>query len=328
MIYFVIFCLFTALTMYLLLGGADFGAGILELFSPRAKRKHLQHVTYKAIGPIWEANHIWLILAVVILFVGFPSIHALMVTHLHIPLTLVLIGIIFRGTAFVFKHYDAVRDESQSIYDRIFMYSSMLTPLFLGIAAGAVLGGRVDPNATDFYGAFVAPWLNPFAFSVGLFTVSICAFLAAVYLIGENDDPNHVTRFTTKAKWANIAVVGSGGLVLLFGSSEWRSDFVLGLGGLGLAVAAVAVVLLWTALGKKRFGWARVVAAGQVVAVLAAVGGHGFPSLAPGVDFMDAAAGEGTIRGLGWALVGGLALIGPALAFLFKVFKTAEAPGK
>ena len=143
MIYFVIFCLFTALATYLLLGGADFGAGILELFSPKAKRKHLQNVTYKAIGPIWEANHIWLILAVVILFVGFPSIHALMVTHLHIPLTLVLIGIIFRGTAFVFKHYDAVQDGTQVIYDRIFMYSSAFTPFFLGVAAGAVLSGGI-----------------------------------------------------------------------------------------------------------------------------------------------------------------------------------------
>lgn len=321
MVYFVLFCLFTALSLYLLLGGADFGAGVLELLSPPSKRAHLQHVTYKAIGPIWEANHIWLILAVVILFVGFPTIHALLVTHLHIPLTLVLVGIIFRGTAFVFRHYDAVKDGSQAIYDRIFMYSSAVTPFFLGVTAGALLGGGIDPAAGDFYGAYLAPWLNPFALSVGLFVVAICAFLAAVYLIGEDGDRSHVTRFTTKAKWANILVVASGGLALAFASGEWRSGFIWGWGGVGLAVAALGVLALWWALGRERYGMARVVAGAQVMVVLAAAGGHAFPELAPGVDLLDAAAGAATVNVLGWALVAGLALIAPALFFLMRVFK-------
>ena len=147
MIYFIITTFYIALAAYLLLGGADFGAGILEVFTPKAKRSHHQHVTYKAIGPIWEANHIWLILSLVILFVGFPGIHTAMVTHLHIPLTLMLVGIVLRGTAFVFKHYDAVQDGSQVVYDRIFRMGSVVAPFFLGTTAGAMVGATAGAMA-------------------------------------------------------------------------------------------------------------------------------------------------------------------------------------
>ena len=92
---------------------------------------------YHAIGPVWEANHMWLIIAIVILFVGFPFIYATMSVSLHIPLTAMLLGIIARGTAFTFRHYDAVVDDMQVIYRRIFMYASCITPLFLGIIAGS-----------------------------------------------------------------------------------------------------------------------------------------------------------------------------------------------
>ncbi len=115
MIYFVILCLFIGIATYLLLGGADYGAGVLELFTAPKKREYHQNLTYKAIGPVWEANHVWLILVLVIVFVGFPTLHAQVMTHLHIPLTILLVGIILRGTAFVFKHYDAVHVGSQRL---------------------------------------------------------------------------------------------------------------------------------------------------------------------------------------------------------------------
>lgn len=327
MIHFVIFCLFVSLTAYLLLGGADFGAGILELFTARDKRAHHQHVTYKAIGPIWEANHIWLILAIVILFVGFPKIHQTIVTQLHIPLTLLLVGIIFRGTAFVFRHYDAYKDESKQVYDTIFRYSSFVTPFFLGVIAGAVLGHSLSAPGeapADFYAQFMAPWLNPFALSVGLFTVAICAFLAASYLIGEApEDETHVRRFKRKAQIANLVVVLAGGLVLWSGGTDFWREFVWGIGGLGILLGSLGTVVFWLLLARRRFIAARIGAAAQVVLILLAIGAARFPELIPGMDLYAYSAEGGTIPVLGGALIGGLLLIGPALFFLFRVFKTA-----
>ncbi len=326
MIYFVILCLFIGLATYLLLGGADYGAGVLELFTARKDRKYHQHITYKAIGPVWEANHVWLILVLVIVFVGFPVLNTQVMTYLHLPLTIMLVGIILRGTAFVFKHYDAVQDGAQAIYDRVYAWSSILVPLAMGLVAGAILGDKIDPEAADFAGTYLAPWLNPFAFSVGVFTVAICTFLAAAYLIGEGapGDETHITRFTRKAKWANIVVVISGGLVLLFASVQFREAFLFGAGGIGIVVASIGVVAFWMMLGKRRFMVARVLAAGQVLMILVAAGMYRWPELINGQSLYDMAAPSATINVLGGALIAGLLLIGPAFVYLYLVFKRSR----
>src|ERR1700759_381540 len=142
MIYVVIIYLWLALLLYLLLGGADFGAGIIELFTSKDNKAQARKLMYEAIGPIWEANHMWLIIAIVILFVGFPLIYSDICTYLHIPLLIMLLGITARGTAFSFRNYDAVKDErTQNLYNHIFVYSSFITPLFLGIIAGSAISG-------------------------------------------------------------------------------------------------------------------------------------------------------------------------------------------
>ncbi|HWZ35991.1 MAG TPA: cytochrome d ubiquinol oxidase subunit II, partial [Mucilaginibacter sp.] len=141
----VIIFLFFAILLYFLLGGADFGAGIIELFTSDNNKSRTRATMYQAIGPIWEANHMWLIIAVVILFVGFPDIYSNMCTYLHIPLLAMLMGIIARGTAFAFRNYDAIKGErTQALYNNIFVYSSFLTPLFLGIIAGSALSRQID----------------------------------------------------------------------------------------------------------------------------------------------------------------------------------------
>src|SRR3984885_12971201 len=144
MLYVVIAYLWASILLYLLLGGADFGAGILELFTSEKNRGITRKTMYRAIGPIWEANHMWLIIAIVILFVGFPAIYTTMSIHLHIPLVIMLMGIIARGTAFAFRNYDAVTDNMQKVYNKIFVYSSFITPLFLGIIAGSAVSGMID----------------------------------------------------------------------------------------------------------------------------------------------------------------------------------------
>lgn len=112
--------LWLSICLYIILGGADFGAGIVELFTNKKARHKTGKIMYESIAPVWEANHMWLIIAIVVMFVGFPKIYALMSTYLHIPLILMLVGIIARGTAFTFRHYDAVEDKWQILYTQIF----------------------------------------------------------------------------------------------------------------------------------------------------------------------------------------------------------------
>ena len=131
--YVVILYLWLSILLYLCLGGADFGAGIVELVTSKKNRSATRKTLHHAIGPIWEANHMWLIIAIVILFVGFPVIYSAISIYLHIPLLIMLMGIIARGTAFAFRNYDAVKDELQWWYTRIYVLSSFITPLFLGV---------------------------------------------------------------------------------------------------------------------------------------------------------------------------------------------------
>src|ERR1700712_1586960 len=181
MLYVVMLYLWTSILLYVLLGGADFGAGIVELFTSSKNKSKTRKTMYQAIGPIWEANHMWLIITIVILFVGFPVIYTTMSIHLHIPLAIMLLGIIARGTAFAFRNYDAVIDDMQKIYNKIFVYSSFITPLVLGIIAGSAVSGAIDLRATTFMDAYIFSWLNFFSFAVGFFTVTTCGYLAAIF---------------------------------------------------------------------------------------------------------------------------------------------------
>ena len=154
-----------SLLLYVLLGGADFGAGIIEIVTGK---KGINTIS-KAIAPVWEANHIWLIVIIVVLFNAFPAVYSTVTSYLHIPLMLILLGIIFRGTAFTFRYYDPFQDKSHRVYTFVFKLFSVLTPFFLGLALGAVILGRMtlSPDAT-FYELYVAPWLNFFSLTLGV----------------------------------------------------------------------------------------------------------------------------------------------------------------
>ncbi len=202
-----------SLLFYCLFAGADFGAGILEAFRGTHRREEQGTIISHAIGPVWEANHVWLILAVVILFTGFPNAYSALSITFHIPLTLMLIGIVLRGCAFAFRHYDAVRDNSQHYYTTIFIVSSFLAPVMLGVVAGGTLLGASSPVEEGFYAAFIRPWANLFCFSIGVFTCVLFTFLAAVYLIGETQETEMRQIFVRRARIVNVAA--QVGLVLI-----------------------------------------------------------------------------------------------------------------
>jgi len=331
MLYVDIVFLFFAIVLYFLLGGADFGAGIIELFTSTNNKSRTRRTMYKAIGPIWEANHMWLIIAIVILFVGFPLIYSNICTYLHIPLLIMLMGVTARGTAFSFRNYDAVKDDKmQDVYNYIFVYSSFITPLFLGITAGSVISRQIDPASSDFLHTYIFSWLNFFSVAVGLFTVALCGFLAAIYLIGEAKEDFDVKRFTKKAVIMNAVAVGFGGLVFLAAEHEnvHLAYWLFGnpLSFTAIIAASLSLVLLWYLLRRKKTKIIRILAAFQVTMILIAVGYRHFPDIimvknGHNLSLLTDHAPATTIDDLGWGLLIGSLLILPALGYLFYSFQ-------
>jgi cytochrome d ubiquinol oxidase subunit II len=266
------FFLAVSILFYCLFAGADFGAGILEAFLSSRRREEQKKVIAHAMGPVWEANHVWLILAVVILFTGFPKAFSALSINFHIPLTLMLLGIILRGCAFTFRHYDAIQDQSQRYYSAIFIISSFLTPLMLGIVAGATLLGASRPIEEGFYAAFIRPWANLFCFSVGAFTGVLFALLAAVYLLGETQDSEMKQIFARRALVLNV-------LAIILGASVFVAAEIDGLAlarlFIGKAVsiasmigATLLLVPLSIAIRRDAVHSARILVAAQVGLVL------------------------------------------------------------
>jgi cytochrome d ubiquinol oxidase subunit II len=336
--YVVIAFLGLAILLYLLLGGADFGAGIVELFTSRRNRSVTRELAYQAIGPIWEANHMWLIIAVVILFVGYPGIYSVMSIYLHIPLLLLLLGIIARGTAFVFRNYDAVEDNMQIVYNRVFLYSSFITPLFVGIIAASAFSGHIDPDTHNFADAYVYSWLSPFTVAVGFFTVSLCGFLAAIYLIGEATNESDKVRFIRKAIGMNIAAVLSGAIVFIAAYTEKipLPDWIFGnaVGIAAVTAATISLGALWYIVYRGRTRIPRLLAGFQVTMILFALTFHHFPDfiiLRGGrhLSLLQHTAPASTVNALGWVLIAGSCLILPALYYLYSSFeKIKRAPGR
>jgi cytochrome bd ubiquinol oxidase subunit II len=330
----VIAYLWLSILLYLLLGGADFGAGIIELFTSRRNRKRTRKTLYHAIGPIWEANHMWLIIAIVILFVGFPEIYSEMSIYLHIPLLIMLLGIIARGTAFIFRHYDAIQDKSQSFYNRVFIGSSFITPLFLGILAGSAVSGRIDHKASDFADIFIFDWLNLFSVSVGLFTITLCGFLAAVYLVAEAEDETDRTRFVRKARFMNIAAFAAGVIVFISAIIEnvpllnWAFGNIVGI--IAVTVATASLWALWYYLSRRYIWLPRILAGFQVTMILLALSYAHFPDFiilknAANFSLFVHQAPPETMNALGMALLLGSVFILPALYYLYYSFKTIDS---
>ncbi|WP_231427682.1 MULTISPECIES: cytochrome d ubiquinol oxidase subunit II [Pedobacter] len=331
--YVVIAFLCLGILLYFLLGGADFGAGIIELFTSTKNRSRTRKTMYQAIGPVWEANHMWLIIAIVILFVGFPHIYTTMSVYLHIPLLIMLIGIIARGTAFVFRHYDAVKDDMQWLYNRIFRYSSFITALFLGIIAGSLISGHIDSEANDFVSAYIFSWLNWFSIAVGFFTVSLCGFLAAIYLIGETTDEHDKRRFIRKAEFMNIAAVIFGAMVFIAAELDniplidWVFKNAVGL--TAIILASLSLILLWYLLIKGKTKVLRILAGFQVTMILLAISYAHFPNFIQlkngnAISLFETVGPEKTIYSLGLALLLGSILILPFLGYLFYKFQKKE----
>jgi len=313
--------------LYVLLGGADYGAGIIEIFTGSKRMNTIS----KAIAPVWEANHIWIIVVIVILFNAFPEVYSTVTMYLHIPLMLVLIGIIFRGTAFAFRYYDPFQDRSHKIYTLLFKIFSLFTPFFLGVTLGAViLGNLTTDNTLSFHDRFIAPWLNLFPFSLGIFIVVLFTYLAAVYLIGESSDNESRKQFSRYSIRLLIALVFSGAFV--FVSAQVNGLNLLDMylhSGISISCAIIATVLLPVflyALRKGMKNMMRIIAGAQTAAILTGWFGIQYPVLVvlnntSSLTVYNTVAPAKTLLMMIIALVVGLAFVIPLLLYLFRVFK-------
>lgn len=325
-----------ALNGYVLLGGADFGGGVWDLFASGPRRAAQRALIAHAIGPIWEANHVWLIVVIVLLFTCFPPAFAALATTLHIPLTLMLLGIVLRGSAFTFRAYGGEGDLVQARWGVVFAVASTATPVVLGMCLGPLAAGAVvlPGQGRGFVEVFVAPWLTPFALGVGFLTLALFAFLAAVYLTLESDDPALREDFRRRALGAAAAVFvtafGTLGLAVA-GAPRMAAGLVRSVWALPLHVAAgVAALTAIGALWTRHFRTARVAAAAQVSLILWGWAFAQYPYLVPEtITIQAAAAPPVTLRLVAWVLLAGAVVLFPSLFYLFRVFKGsgAVAPG-
>ncbi len=317
--------LVAALVLYALFGGADFGGGVWDLLAMGPRQAEQRALIARALGPVWEVNHVWLILAVVILFSAFPRAFALLSVALHVPLTLLLLGIVFRGTAFTFRTYDARGDRVQRRWGLVFSGASVLSPALLGLCVGAIAGGQLRAGGPS------SAWLTPFALAVGALALCLFAFLAAVYLTAETHAPALQEDFRRRALGAGGAVFLAALAVLALARDGaprvWAgltdSPFALALH----AATAVTAVLAFCLLLTRRFAWARVAAAAQVALIVLGWAASQYPCLVvPDVTLQSAAASPITRRVLLGALAVGAALIVPSLLLLLRVFRAPPRP--
>lgn len=306
-----------ALTAYVLLGGADFGGGVWDLLASGPRKARQRDLIAHAISPVWEANHVWLILAIVLLFTCFPLAFSSIAIALHVPLTLMLIGIVLRGSAFVFQSHGGGGG-------RVFATSSVITPVLLGTSVGAVASGAVDQWASGkwvgFYAGYIAPWLTTFDLAVGLFTLACFAFLAAVYLTLETKDAELQEDFRLRAIAAGAAVAAMAVLGLVMFPEAPRVNQ-----GIVALVAAAALGALWS-LWRRRYNWARIAAAAQVSLIVWGWGLAQYPYLVPpNLKITDAASPRVTLELALIAVVAGAVVLFPSLYYLLRVFKAKSS---
>jgi cytochrome bd ubiquinol oxidase subunit II len=319
-----------ALNAYVLLAGADFGGGVWDFFARGDRAQAQRDLISHAIAPIWEANHVWLILVIVLLFTCFPAAFATIAIMLHIPLTLMLLGIVLRGSAFIFRSYGSELDAAQQRWGRVFAIASIATPVLLGMCVGAVATGAVgatnlSPTAS-FASQFIRPWFTLFGAGVGLLALALFSFLAAVYLTVEAEGTELQEDFRTRALWAAgaVFVIAFGVLALSWTEAPMvREMLMAGPWALPLhIVTGVAAVTAISALWTRRFRLARVAAAAQVTFILWGWAAAQYPYLLPPTLTIEAAAAPNrTLVLILWALVAGACVLLPSLYYLFRIFK-------
>jgi cytochrome d ubiquinol oxidase subunit II len=320
---FVAAVLLAGIVLYGVFGGADFGTGLWDLTAGGARRgSRPRALIDHAIGPVWEANHTWLIFCLVVLWTGFPIAFTAIMTTLYIPLGIAAFGIVLRGSGFAFRKV-STRTAEQRLNGMVYASSSVLTPFCFGAVAGAIASGRV-PSAG--HGDPVTSWLNPTGVLGGVLAVLTCGYLAAIFLIAEasRDSAADLERWSRRRAVVAAAAAGLTALVGLFvldADAHRLWTRLLQVGWPLIAVSGIAGVaaLLATAIPRFRAHPAAVRPLGglAVAAVLVGWGLAQYPYLlGDHLDLHSAAAPHATMVALGVVTVLAVLLVAPSLAWL------------
>jgi cytochrome bd ubiquinol oxidase subunit II len=326
--YIMLSILWLSLIAYAIFGGADYGAGFWDLLALGEDAERHRELINEALGPVWEANHVWLIFLVVGLFSAFPTPFSILVIVLFIPLTLALIGIVLRGAAFVFRtHGLRVGRPYLEIWTRVFSFSSIITPFFLGLSAAAVASGQIRTRGVPIQTDLGSTWRTPFSLTIGLMAVALCATLAAIFLTVEAANEKDTVmaeayRQRSLIAGAVTAVLGAIGLIL---SPFWAP--VLWHGMLSHAyplVLATMLIGLATAVSLfyRYYHIARALIIGETAFLLGSWGVSQIPYLVPPDITVEGGAGApSTLLLLLVGIIIGMIIVLPSMVFLFYIFK-------
>jgi cytochrome d ubiquinol oxidase subunit II len=311
------------LALYAVLGGADFGAGFWQLLAGKGRpadeiRDHAHH----AMAPVWEANHVWLIFVLTIVWTAYPAAFGSIASTLSIPLFLAGIGIVLRGGAYALRAGTATPREQRKV-DTVFALSSVLTPFALGTVIGGIASGRVHVGNPG--GSLTSSWLNPTSITIGVLAVANAAYLAAVFLSGDAERRGRrqlAERFRVRALTAGVgagAVAVIGLAVLRFDAHRLFTHLTRGAGLPALILSLLAglttLVLIW----RRRYEPARYTAALAVAATVAGWALAQRPIFLPDLTVQQAAAGHDTQVAIVVAVLAGGLILFPSLALLFRL---------
>lgn len=318
--------LWLALTAYAVLAGADFGGGVWDALATGPRKAGQRSAVTEAMGPVWEANHVWLIFLIVGLFTAFPGAFSDVARILFLPFSAALVGIVLRGAAFAFHTHADEGGGSSRAWGLVFGVASIVSPAFFGMAAGAVATGAIRVHdgrlAPDYYA-----WVSPFGVVLALLAVALCAYLAATFLMVEARGDRDLQRdFQLRAMGAAVV---SGILAILAlvvaGTGErmlWNELTGRGLPLLILALLNGPLALLAVARGRPQL--ARLAVGGQMVFVLWAWAVGQYPYLMPpDLTIAGSATAESVLTAFLWVVVVGMLVMLPSLFLLFRVFKGA-----
>ncbi len=324
--------LFVAVTAYAVFGGADFGAGFWDLVAGGAERgARPREVIDHSIGPVWEANHVWLIFVFVVLWTGFSEAYASITLTVFVPLTIAAFGIVLRGSSFAFRK-TVFRTRDRRNFGAAFAISSVLVPYCMGAVAGAVASGEIPAGGEA--GDPWSSWVNPTSVLGGVLAVVVVAYLAAVYLVFDSrrlGDEHMVEYFRRRAIGAAVVA----GLAALVGIFVLRADaeYVFD----GLMSRALPLVILSGVCGvgslvllvRNAAAGARLLAIGAVASIVAGWGVAQWPYLLPEVlEVSEGAAPSATLATLLVATVGAVVIVLPGFILLYVLDQRSLLPGE
>jgi cytochrome bd ubiquinol oxidase subunit II len=314
--------MFLGVVVYALFAGADFGSGFYDLTAGfDARGSEIRTLVDTSIGPVWEANHVWLIYVLVMWWTGFPATFAAATTTLFIPLSLALTGIVLRGASFAFRKYSGTFAQAR-LFGAVFAASSVIAPFFLGAAAGAIASGRVPAEG---YGDLIGSWVNPTSLVGGCLAATTCVFLAGVFLTADaaragDADLAERLRIRTLAVGVATGVVVFAGLYPVAHDAPTLSHGLVTAASPLLVLAALAGVATVVLLYRRRFAVARIPAAAAVGSVIIGWGVGQYPwLLVDEVSIEDGAGADSTLIGLLVVVALAGVIVLPALAYLLRL---------